>query len=82
MVSKLAYLCFVFCLYYKLYKLFILFFLKLYDFAQLSGNSYFVYNDIEHFKDEPHSIKIECEEDAHVTEEVYNRPVFLLPSYR
>lgn len=55
---------------------------ELYDFAQLSGNSYFVYNDIEHFKDEPHSIKVECEEDMHVTEEVYSRPVFLLPSYR
>ncbi|KAM9326936.1 paladin [Gastrophryne carolinensis] len=55
---------------------------ELYDFAQLSGNNYFVYNDIEHFKDEPHTIKIECEEDIHVTEEVYNRPVFLLPSYR
>ncbi|XP_075072698.1 paladin isoform X1 [Mixophyes fleayi] len=55
---------------------------ELYDFAQLSGNSYFVYNDIELFKDEPHSIKIDCEEDIHVTEEVYNRPVFLQPSYR
>ncbi|XP_018420406.1 PREDICTED: paladin isoform X2 [Nanorana parkeri] len=55
---------------------------EIYDFAQLSGNNYFVYNDIEHFKDEPHSVKIDCEEDTHVTEEVYNRPVFLLPSYR
>ncbi|XP_053306637.1 paladin isoform X2 [Spea bombifrons] len=55
---------------------------ELYDFAQLSENSYFVYNDIELFKDEPHSMKIQCEDDIHVTEEVYNRPVFLLPSYR
>ncbi|XP_068115050.1 paladin [Hyperolius riggenbachi] len=55
---------------------------ELYDFAQLSGNGYFVYNDIEHFKDEPHSIRIEREEDIQITEEVYNRPVFLLPSYR
>ncbi|KAE8591054.1 hypothetical protein XENTR_v10018296 [Xenopus tropicalis] len=55
---------------------------ELHDFAQLSGNSYYVYNDIEHFKDEPHSIIIHCEEDIHVTEEVYNRPVFLLPAYR
>ncbi|KAG8435133.1 hypothetical protein GDO86_013182 [Hymenochirus boettgeri] len=55
---------------------------ELHDFAQLSGNSYYVYNDIEHFKDEPRSIKIQCEEDIHVTEEVYNRPVFLLPAYR
>ncbi|MEE6488347.1 hypothetical protein FKM82_015208 [Ascaphus truei] len=55
---------------------------ELYDFAQLSGNGYYVYNDIELFKDEPHCIKIQCEEDIHVTEEVYHRPIFLLPSYR
>ncbi|XP_053547914.1 paladin isoform X2 [Bombina bombina] len=55
---------------------------ELHDFSQLSSNNYYVYNDIEHFKDEPHSIKIQCEEDIHVTEEVYSRPVFLLPSYR
>uniref|UniRef100_A0A8C5PW72 Paladin n=1 Tax=Leptobrachium leishanense TaxID=445787 RepID=A0A8C5PW72_9ANUR len=55
---------------------------EVYDFAQLSGNSYYVYNDIELFKDEPHSVKIQCEEDIHITEEVYYRPVFLLPSYR
>nr|XP_033796342.1 paladin isoform X2 [Geotrypetes seraphini] len=55
---------------------------ELHDFAQLSDNSYYVYNDIEHFKDEPHTIRIHCEEDIQVTEEVFNRPVFLLPAYR
>ncbi|XP_054840110.1 paladin isoform X2 [Eublepharis macularius] len=55
---------------------------EIHDFAQLRENSYYVYNDIEHFKDEPHLVNIHCEEDIHVTEEVYKRPVFLLPSYR
>ncbi|XP_029464910.1 paladin isoform X2 [Rhinatrema bivittatum] len=55
---------------------------ELHDFAQLCDSSYYVYNDIEHFKDEPHAIQIHCEEDIQVTEEVYNRPVFLLPAYR
>ncbi|XP_068807080.1 paladin isoform X4 [Struthio camelus] len=55
---------------------------ELHDFAQLSESTYYVYNDIEHFKDEPHAVRIHCEEDIHVTEEVYRRPVFLLPSYR
>ncbi|XP_077206604.1 paladin isoform X2 [Paroedura picta] len=55
---------------------------EIHDFAQLRENTYYVYNDIEHFKDEPHSVSIHCEEDIHVTEEVYRRPVFLLPSYR
>nr|XP_028585398.1 paladin isoform X1 [Podarcis muralis]XP_028585399.1 paladin isoform X1 [Podarcis muralis]XP_028585400.1 paladin isoform X1 [Podarcis muralis] len=55
---------------------------EIHDFAQLKENTYYVYNDIEHFKDEPHSVRIRYEEDIHVTEEVYKRPVFLLPSYR
>nr|XP_056706215.1 paladin [Euleptes europaea] len=55
---------------------------EIHDFAQLRENTYYVYNDIEHFKDEPHLVSIHCEEDIHVTEEVYKRPVFLLPSYR
>ncbi|XP_062989070.1 paladin isoform X2 [Elgaria multicarinata webbii] len=55
---------------------------EMHDFAQLNENTYYVYNDIEHFKDEPHSVSIRREEDIHVTEEVYKRPVFLLPSYR
>ncbi|XP_041124635.1 paladin-like [Polyodon spathula] len=55
---------------------------ELYDFAQLNENVYYVYNDIEHFKNEPQHITISCEEDIHVTEEVYKRPVFTMPSYR
>nr|XP_015201945.1 PREDICTED: paladin isoform X2 [Lepisosteus oculatus] len=55
---------------------------ELYDFAKLSENVYYVYNDIEHFKDEPQHITITCEEDIHVTEEVYKRPAFIMPSYR
>ncbi|RXM34273.1 Paladin [Acipenser ruthenus] len=55
---------------------------ELYDFAQLNENVYYLYNDIEHFKNEPQHITISCEEDIHVTEEVYKRPVFTMPSYR
>ncbi|NWJ12231.1 PALD protein, partial [Crypturellus undulatus] len=55
---------------------------ELHDFAQLSEGTYYVYNDIEHFKDEPHAVRIRGEEDVHVTEEVYRRPVFTQPSYR
>ncbi|KAG7492755.1 hypothetical protein MATL_G00018120 [Megalops atlanticus] len=55
---------------------------ELYDFAKLNENVYYVYNDIEHFKDEPQHITITCEEDIHVTEEVYKRPLFTMPLYR
>ncbi|XP_064170410.1 paladin isoform X1 [Anguilla rostrata] len=55
---------------------------ELCDFAKLNENVYYVYSDIEHFKDQPQHISIACEEDIHVTEEVYRRPVFTLPSYR
>ncbi|XP_062436782.1 paladin isoform X3 [Rhea pennata] len=55
---------------------------ELHDFAQLSESTYYVYDDIERFKDEPHAVRIQCEEDIHVTEEVYRRPIFLQPSYR
>ncbi|XP_064418740.1 paladin isoform X2 [Latimeria chalumnae] len=55
---------------------------ELYDFAQLNEGVYFVYNDIEHFKDEPHSVHIRCEEDIHVTEEACKRHIFIMPSYR
>jgi len=37
---------------------------------------FYVYNDIEHFKDEPQHVQITSEEDIHVTEEVYKRPLF------
>ncbi|XP_023663900.2 paladin isoform X2 [Paramormyrops kingsleyae] len=55
---------------------------ELHDFAKLNENVYYVYSDIEHFKDEPQHITITCEEDIHVTEEVYKRPIFTLPSNR
>ncbi|XP_034049147.1 paladin isoform X1 [Thalassophryne amazonica] len=55
---------------------------ELYDFAKLNENTFFVYNDIEYFKDEPQKIVITCEDDIHVTEEVYKRPMFTMPSYR
>lgn len=41
-----------------------------------------MYNDIEYLKDEPQKVVITCEEDIHVTEEVYKRPVFTMPAYR
>ncbi|XP_072484794.1 paladin isoform X2 [Notamacropus eugenii] len=55
---------------------------EIHDFAQLSENTYHVYHDVEHFREEPHSVQVQNEDDIHVTEEVYKRPVFLLPSYR
>ncbi|KAK2530830.1 Pald1 [Columba guinea] len=55
---------------------------KIHDFAQLSESIYYVYNDVERLRDEPHTVRVQGEEDIQVTEEVYRRPVFLLPSYR
>lgn len=55
---------------------------ELHDFAKLNENVFYVYNDIEYFKDEPQKISITCEEDIHVTEEVYKRPMFTMPAYR
>ncbi|XP_035526467.1 paladin isoform X1 [Morone saxatilis] len=55
---------------------------ELHDFAKLNENIFYVYNDIEYFKDEPQKISITCEEDIHVTEEVYKRPMFTRPAYR
>ncbi|XP_078064160.1 paladin-like, partial [Mustelus asterias] len=55
---------------------------ELYNFAQLNENINYVYNDIEHFKDEPRTIYIGSEEDIQVTEEVYRRPFFTKPSCR
>uniref|UniRef100_A0AAY3ZXC5 Paladin n=1 Tax=Denticeps clupeoides TaxID=299321 RepID=A0AAY3ZXC5_9TELE len=54
---------------------------ELHDFAKLGENVFYVYNDIEHFKDEPQKVAILCEEDIQVTEEVFKRPVFTMPSY-
>ncbi len=56
--------------------------LQLCDFAKLSENMFYVYNDIEHFKDEPQQVQILSEEDIHVTEEVYKRPLFCQPLHR
>ncbi|KAL0964753.1 hypothetical protein UPYG_G00328420 [Umbra pygmaea] len=55
---------------------------ELHDFAKLNENMFYVYNDIEHFKDEPQKVTITCEEDIQVTEEVYKRPLFTMPLYR
>ncbi|XP_065128337.1 paladin [Paramisgurnus dabryanus] len=55
---------------------------ELHDFAKLNDNVFYVYNDIEHFKGEPQKISITCEEDIHVTEEVYKRLRFTMPMYR
>uniref|UniRef100_G3NCI0 Paladin n=1 Tax=Gasterosteus aculeatus aculeatus TaxID=481459 RepID=G3NCI0_GASAC len=55
---------------------------ELHDFAKLNEDVFYVYNDIEHFKDEPQKVSIASEEDIHVTEEVYKRPVFTMPAYR
>ena len=55
---------------------------QLHDFAKLNDSVFYVYNDIEFFKDEPQKISITCEEDIHVTEEVYKRPMFTMPAYR
>ncbi|XP_078284549.1 paladin [Rhinoraja longicauda] len=55
---------------------------ELYNFAQLNENINYVYNDIEHFKDEPRTISIRCVEDIRVTEEVYKRSLFTKSSCR
>ncbi|CAB1343967.1 unnamed protein product [Coregonus sp. 'balchen'] len=55
---------------------------ELHDFAKMNDNVFYVYNDIEHFKGEPQKMTITCEEDIHVTEEVYKRPLFTMPLYR
>ncbi|XP_033841277.1 paladin isoform X3 [Periophthalmus magnuspinnatus] len=54
---------------------------ELCDFAKLNENIFFVYNDIEFFRDEPQKISISSEEDVHVTEEVFKRPLFTAPKY-
>ncbi|KAL2083591.1 hypothetical protein ACEWY4_021364 [Coilia grayii] len=55
---------------------------ELCDFAKLTQNIIYVYNDIEHFKDEPHTVSILSEENIHISEEIYKRALFTLPSYR
>ncbi|XP_004769576.1 paladin [Mustela putorius furo] len=55
---------------------------EIHDFAQLSENTYHVYHNIEDLLGEPHVVTIRGEDDVHVTEEVYKRPLFLQPAYR
>ncbi|NWI41005.1 PALD protein, partial [Picathartes gymnocephalus] len=55
---------------------------EIHDFAQLSESVYYVYNDLERLRDEPHAVRVQGDEDIQVTDEVYRRPVFLQPSYR
>lgn len=55
---------------------------ELHDFSRLNKNVFYVYNDIEQFKEQPQQLSIISEEDIHLTEEVYRRPLFTLPSYR
>ncbi|XP_064450833.1 paladin isoform X5 [Mirounga angustirostris] len=55
---------------------------RIHDFAQLSENTYHVYHNVEDLLGEPHAVAIRGEDDVHVTEEVYKRPLFLRPAYR
>ncbi|XP_057593581.1 paladin isoform X2 [Hippopotamus amphibius kiboko] len=55
---------------------------EIHDFAQLSENKYYVYHNTEYLRGEPHAVAIRGEDDVHVTEEVYKRPLFLRPTYR
>ncbi|KAM6184839.1 paladin [Rhynchocyon petersi] len=55
---------------------------EIYDFAQLSENTYHVYHNTEDLRGDPHAVTIRGEDDVHVTEEVYKRPLFLQPTYR
>jgi hypothetical protein len=43
---------------------------------------YHVYHNTEDLRGEPHAVAIRGEDDVHVTEEVYKRPLFLQPTYR
>ncbi|EGV93769.1 Paladin [Cricetulus griseus] len=55
---------------------------EIHDFAQLRENTYHVYHNTEDLRGEPHTVAIRGEDDVHVTEEVYKRPLFLQPTYR
>lgn len=56
--------------------------MQIHDFAQLSENMYHVYHNVEDLRGEPHAVAIRGEDDVHVTEGVYKRPLFLQPTYR
>nr|XP_031316995.1 paladin isoform X2 [Camelus dromedarius] len=55
---------------------------EIHDFAQMSKNTYYVYHNTEDLRGEPHAVAIQAEDDVHVTEEVFKRPLFLQPTYR
>lgn len=55
---------------------------EIHDFAQLRENVYHVYHNTEDLRGEPHTVAIRGEDDVHVTEEVFKRPLFLQPTYR
>ncbi|XP_007454619.1 PREDICTED: paladin isoform X2 [Lipotes vexillifer] len=55
---------------------------EIHDFAQLSENKYYVYHSTEDLRGEPHTVAVKGEDDVHVTQEVYKRPLFLRPTYR
>ncbi|XP_033698488.1 paladin isoform X2 [Tursiops truncatus] len=55
---------------------------EIHDFAQLSENKYYVYHNTEDLRGEPHAVAVKGEDDVHVTQEVYKRPLFLRPTYR
>lgn len=41
-----------------------------------------MYHNVEDLRGEPHAVAIRGEDDVHVTEGVYKRPLFLQPTYR
>ncbi|XP_055475123.1 paladin [Psammomys obesus] len=55
---------------------------EIHDFAQLRENVYHVYHNTDDLRGEPHTVAIRGEDDVHVTEEVFKRPLFLQPTYR
>uniref|UniRef100_A0A8D2DN05 Paladin n=1 Tax=Sciurus vulgaris TaxID=55149 RepID=A0A8D2DN05_SCIVU len=55
---------------------------EIHDFAQLSENVYHVYHSTEELRGQPLAVAVRGEDDVHVTEEVYRRPLFLQPAYR
>lgn len=41
-----------------------------------------MYHNTDDLRGEPHTVAIRGEDDVHVTEEVFKRPLFLQPTYR
>uniref|UniRef100_A0A8C4WU20 Phosphatase domain containing paladin 1b n=1 Tax=Eptatretus burgeri TaxID=7764 RepID=A0A8C4WU20_EPTBU len=55
---------------------------ELLELSLLKENTYYVYNDIEHFEGDPHAVTIQKEDDVCVMEEVYKRSMFSRPALR